>query len=96
MALPTARPPEKPITATPAVQGSDPIGRLLTPDKRLRAVQRVLADFGYGQIKPTGVMNPETQEAIRGFEARHRMPASGQVSDQLVRALAQMSGQPLE
>src|SRR5207245_1330926 len=36
--------------------------------KRVIALQRALADFGYGQIKPTGVVDAETQAAIEKFE----------------------------
>ena len=60
------------------------------------AVQRALADFGYGQIKPTGVYDPDTQAAIEKFERDRRLPVTGQISDQLVRELAAMTGRPLE
>ena len=60
------------------------------------AVQRALADFGYGQIKPTGVFDPDTGAAVEKFERYHRMPVTGQISDRFVRELAAMSGRPLE
>jgi peptidoglycan hydrolase-like protein with peptidoglycan-binding domain len=60
------------------------------------AVQRALADFGYGQIKPTGVLDPETRAAVEKFERDHRMPVTGQISDRFVRELAGMTGRPLE
>jgi len=82
--------------ASPAPVRNDPIAELLAPSKRMLAVQRALADFGYGQIKPTGVAGPETQGAIEKFERDHRMPVTGQVSDALVRALSAMTGRPLE
>jgi peptidoglycan hydrolase-like protein with peptidoglycan-binding domain len=75
---------------------SDPIARLLAPSKRVVAVQRALSDFGYGQVKPTGIPDPATRAAIEKFERDHRLPVTGQVSDQLVRALAAMTGRPLE
>ena len=34
---------------------NDPIAQLMAPSKRVLAIQRALSDFGYGQIKPTGV-----------------------------------------
>jgi peptidoglycan hydrolase-like protein with peptidoglycan-binding domain len=74
----------------------DPIAQLLTPSKRILAVQRALADFGYGQIKPTGIEDAETRTAIETFERDRRLPITGQVSDRLVRELAVVTGRPLE
>lgn len=74
----------------------DPIAQLLTPSKRVLAVQRALADFGYGQIKPTGIEDVETRAAIERFERDRRLPVTGTVSDRLVRELAAMTGRPLE
>jgi peptidoglycan hydrolase-like protein with peptidoglycan-binding domain len=75
---------------------SDPIAKLIAPSNRVTAVQRALADFGYGQIKPTGTFDPETRAAIEKFERDHRLPVTGQISDRLVRELAAMTGRPLE
>jgi peptidoglycan hydrolase-like protein with peptidoglycan-binding domain len=75
---------------------ADAIAKLITPSKRVTAVQRALADFGYGQIKPTGVVDPETRAAVEKFERDHRLPVTGQISDRLVRDLAAMTGRPLE
>jgi peptidoglycan hydrolase-like protein with peptidoglycan-binding domain len=74
----------------------DPIAKLIAPSKRVTAVQRALADFGYGQIKPTGVFDPDTRAAIEKFERDHRLPVIGQISDRFVRELAAMTGRPLE
>ncbi|HEX5509087.1 MAG TPA: peptidoglycan-binding domain-containing protein [Pseudolabrys sp.] len=74
----------------------DPIAKLLAPSKRVLAVQRALSDFGYGQIKPTGVFGPDTQSAIEKFERDRRLPITGKISDQLVRELAAVTGRPLE
>ena len=63
---------------------------------RIVAVQRALTDFGYGQIKPTGIYDPETRAAIERFEKARRRPVTGQVSDRLVRDLAALTGRPLE
>jgi peptidoglycan hydrolase-like protein with peptidoglycan-binding domain len=88
---------------TAAPPASDPIARLLAPftapsapSARILAVQRALADFGYGQIKPTGVVDSETRDAIEKFEREHGLPVTGQVSDGLVRELGAMTGRPLE
>lgn len=83
---------------------ADPIARLIAPStaplvapsKRITAVQRALADFGFGQIKPTGVLDPDTRAAIEKFERDRRLPVDGQISDRLVRELAGMTGRPLE
>ncbi|MGC1573206.1 MAG: peptidoglycan-binding domain-containing protein [Pseudolabrys sp.] len=83
---------------------ADPIARLIAPSvapsiapsKRITAVQRALADFGFGQIKPTGVLDADTRAAIEKFERERRLPVDGQISDRLVRELAGMTGRPLE
>jgi peptidoglycan hydrolase-like protein with peptidoglycan-binding domain len=74
----------------------DPIAELIAPDKQVLAIQRALADFGYGQINPTGIYDPATRAAIEKFERDRRLPVTGQVSEQLVRELSAMTGRPLE
>jgi len=64
--------------------------------KRVLAVQRALAEYGYGQIKPTGVVDGETKSAIERFERERRLPVTGQVSDRVARELAVVTGRPLE
>lgn len=66
------------------------------PSKRIISVQRALADFGYGQVAPTGVIGAETKSAIERFERERKLPVTGQVSDRLVRELAAVTGRPLE
>lgn len=83
-------------TAAPVPVRNDPIAELIAPTKQVLAIQRALADFGYGQINPTGVYDPGTKEAIERFERDRRLPVTGQISDQLVRELAAMTGRPLE
>ncbi len=73
----------------------DPIAELLEPTNRMIGVQRALAEFGYGQIKPTGTMGPETKAAIERFERERRLPVTGQLSDRLTRELSAMKGGPL-
>jgi peptidoglycan hydrolase-like protein with peptidoglycan-binding domain len=93
-----------PSTASVPNAAADPIARLIAPStaplvapsKRITAVQRALADFGFGQIKPTGVLDPDTRAAIEKFERDRRLPVDGQISDRLVRELAGMTGRPLE
>jgi hypothetical protein len=85
-----------PAATASAPAHSDPIAALLEPTQRVLAVQRALADFGYGQIKPTGVAGPDTQAAIEKFERARHLPVTGQISDRLLRDLAAMTGRPLE
>ncbi len=75
---------------------NDPIAEAVAPSKRVVAVQRALADFGYGQIRPTGLFGPETQSAIESFERDRKLPVTGQISDRTTRELAAMTGRPLE
>jgi Putative peptidoglycan binding domain len=66
------------------------------PSRRVLAVQRALTDFGYGQVKPTGVMSAETKSAIERFEREHKLPVTGQISDRLTRELASVTGRPID
>ena len=64
--------------------------------RRVAAVQRALAEYGYGQLKPTGVIGSDTQAAIQKFEREHKLPVTGQVSDRLVRELTAAIGHPID
>jgi Putative peptidoglycan binding domain len=64
--------------------------------RRIAAVQRALTEYGYGQLKPTGTIGADTQAAIQKFEREHKVPATGQVTDRLVRELSAMIGHPVE
>jgi peptidoglycan hydrolase-like protein with peptidoglycan-binding domain len=87
------RPAEKshPAPAAPAHAA-----RPGAPSRRVLAVQRALADFGYGPVKPTGVMGAETRSAIERFERERKLPVTGQISDRLTRELAAITGRPIE
>jgi hypothetical protein len=63
---------------------------------RVAAVQRALTEYGYGQLKPTGTIGSDTQAAIQKFEREHKLPATGQISDRLVRDLSAMIGHPID
>jgi peptidoglycan hydrolase-like protein with peptidoglycan-binding domain len=82
--------------AVPVPGRKDPIAALIAPSKNVLAIQHALADFGYGQIKPTGVYDEDTRAAIEKFERDRHMPVDGQISERFVRALAAMTGRPLE
>ena len=84
---------------TPPVATSrrgDPIAELIGSSAHVAAVQRILSEFGYGQIKPTGIVDGATSAAIEKFEREHKMPVTGLLSDRLVGELASMSGRPLD
>jgi len=78
-------------SATPA--HGDP-GR--ASSKQVKAVQQALADFGYGQVKPTGQFDAATRAAIEEFETVHKLPVSGQISERFLRELAEVTDRPIE
>jgi hypothetical protein len=78
------------------VRHNDPIADLIDPSPRIATVQRALSQYGYGQIKPTGVLDDSTTAAIEKFERGHKLPVTGRISDRLVSDLAAMVGHPLE
>jgi hypothetical protein len=97
-ATPAATPAPAPVKTASAPRPDnrhDPIAELLEPTNRTIAVQRALAEFGYGQIKPTGTVGPETRAAIEKFERERKLPVTGQVSERLTRELSAMKGGPL-
>jgi peptidoglycan hydrolase-like protein with peptidoglycan-binding domain len=63
---------------------------------RIIAVQRALAEFGYGQIRASGIVDAETQRAIERFERERKLPVTGQISDRVIRELTAATGRPLE
>lgn len=75
---------------------SDPVADLIISTRRIAAVQRALTEFGYGQLKPTGVIGTDTQAAIQKFERDRKMPLTGQLSDRLIRDLTVLTGRPIE
>src|SRR5205814_5125569 len=76
-----SRSPLRPVAASNSiVPARDAIGALIaTSSKRVLGVQRALADFGYGPVKPTGVFGPDTRAAIEKFERDRKLPVSGEV-----------------
>lgn len=92
VAAPTAT---RPPAAVPATR-NDPVGELIVSTRRIAAVQRALTEFGYGQLKPTGVIGTDTQAAIQKFERDRKLPATGHLSDRLIRDLAVLTGRPIE
>jgi hypothetical protein len=64
--------------------------------RKIAAVQRTLTEYGYGQLKPTGLIGADTQSAITKFERDRKLPVTGQMSDRLVKELSAMTGRPID
>jgi len=88
----TARPP----ASIPASSHNEMAVSPAAGPRRVAAVQRALTEYGYGQLKPTGTVGSDTQAAIQKFERERKIPVTGQVSDRLVRELAEVIGRPVE
>jgi hypothetical protein len=89
---PLAPPPSLSIARPPA-----PVPPVhITGSRRVAAVQRVLTEYGYGQLNATGTIGADTQAAIQKFERERRMPVTGQMSDRLVRELTIVTGHPID
>lgn len=85
-----------PAAKAEAARQADAIAELIAPKSKVTAVQRALAEYGFGQLKPSGVMDRETQDAIEQFERSRKMQVSGQISPRLIRELSMLTGRPLE
>ncbi len=85
-------------SAIPRPPASIPAGANPGPGgaRRVAAVQRALTEYGYGQLKPTGTIGPDTQAAIAKFERDRKIPATGQMTDRMVRELSAMIGHAID
>jgi hypothetical protein len=93
--------PAKPAVASaqppaPAAGHNDAIADMISPLRRVIALQRALAQYGYGQIKPTGIVDAETRAAIEKFERERKLPVTGQPSDRVIRELVGLTGHALD
>jgi peptidoglycan hydrolase-like protein with peptidoglycan-binding domain len=70
----------------------DAIADMLSASHRVLGLQRALAQYGYGQIKPTGIVDAETRAAIEKFERERKLPVTGEPSDRVARELAGLTG----
>jgi Putative peptidoglycan binding domain len=100
-----ASPPTRPSggSRTPqpiAARRNDPIAELISASMasstRIMAVQHVLSEFGYGQIRQSGIVDGPTSAAIEKFESEHGLPVTGRLSDRLLSELAAMTGRPID
>ncbi len=100
----------QPMVATPAAKSAapaavrppapvpahkDPLGDLINANHRIISVQRVLTNYGYGQLKANGMLGPDTRAAIRQFEKDRQHPQTGQVSDWLLAEMAKLTGKTI-
>ncbi len=91
----TANIPRPPL-AVPVSSRVDSVPVSNGGSHRVAAVQRALTEYGYGQLKPTGVVGSDTQAAIQKFEKARRLPVTGQMSDRLMRELTAVIGHSIE
>ena len=91
-----ARPIAAPAPQPVAARRNDAITELIDPSSRIAAVQRALAEYGYGPVKASGILDDATSAAIAKFERDHNLPTSGRVSDRLVKELTAMVGHPID
>jgi hypothetical protein len=99
VALPLAQaaaPTPSPLRNEIAARPNDPIAQLIGMSSRVMAVQRTLSAYGYGQIRPSGILDAATSAAIERFEHARGLPVTGKLSDRLVSELAAMIGHPLD
>ena len=84
-------------TTSPVVPSrrNDPIAQLIGQTSQIVSVQRALSQYGYGQIKLTGVVDGPTSAAIEEFERAHNLPVTGKISDGLLSDLSVEVGHPL-
>ncbi len=92
----SASAPAASVPTPPAPIPTAPPSRSLTgPSRQVLAVQRALSDYGYGQIKPTGVYDADTKLAIQRFERDHKLPITGEISERVTRELANLTGREI-
>jgi hypothetical protein len=91
---PAAAAPRPP--APVATQRSDPLADLIIANRRVASAQRALTEFGFGQIKPTGVAGPETKIAVERFERERRLPITGKLSDNVMREISIVTGRSFD
>jgi peptidoglycan hydrolase-like protein with peptidoglycan-binding domain len=78
------------------ITGSVQPSKSVAGNPQILSAQRLLARYGYGPIHISGAADKETHEAIERFERDHKMPATGEISERLMRELASFSGGSLD
>jgi len=100
-AVPRPRPSEPTVLPAPSKPTAPSVVRNGVVERsptsnRVIALQRALAEYGYGQIKATGIIDGDTRTAIEKFERERKLPITGQATDRVVRELAAVTGRALE
>jgi len=98
VAIAPAKPAPAPAVTRPPASvpaHKDPLGDLISANHRVISVQRVLTDYGYGQLKANGTIGADTKAAIRKFEADRRHAQTGQISDWLLHEMAKLTGKAI-
>lgn len=99
-ALPAHQEPAMPAAAPASPEMAPPVEhptpRADLPSPQVKAVQQALSEFGYGQLKSTGIIDPATAAAIRDFEESRDLPITGQMSGRMVQELAHVTGRTIE
>jgi len=85
---------QPPVAANPPAQA--PSRALAAPSRQVLAAQRALSEYGYGQLKPTGIYDAETRAAIQRFEQDRKLPVTGELSEAVKRELATLTGRNIE
>jgi peptidoglycan hydrolase-like protein with peptidoglycan-binding domain len=78
------------------VTGSIKPASAAAANAKILSAQRLLARYGYGPIRVNGAADQETHDAIERFERDRNLPATGEVSERLMRELAAYSGGTLD
>jgi peptidoglycan hydrolase-like protein with peptidoglycan-binding domain len=58
-------------------------------------VQQALSEYGFGQLKPTGIYDAETRAAVERFERDRKLPVTGELTETVKRELAKVTGRDL-
>ncbi len=94
---PQQQPPVHQATLAPPRTSAEPPPRSLAqPSRQVLAVQRALSEFGYGQLKPTGIYDADTRVAVQRFEREHNLPVTDGITEPMKRALANLTGRSLD
>ena len=89
-------PKPKPDAIAALIGGQPAPAATPTPAAKVVLVQRALNDFGYGPVKSSGNVGPDTTAAIQKFERERKLPATGQISPRFLRELATVTGRTLD
>lgn len=89
-------PKPKPDAIAALISGQPAPATTPTPAAKVVLVQRALNDFGYGPVKSSGNVGPDTTAAIQKFERERKLPVTGQISPRFLRELAALTGRTLD